>query len=55
MQKIDLLNGRITPTLARLAFPIMGTSLMQMAYNMIDMIWIGRVSADAVAAVGGGR
>ena len=52
MQKIDLLNGRITPTLARLAFPIMGTSLMQMAYNMIDMIWIGRVSADAVAAVG---
>ncbi len=52
MQKIDLLNGRIVPTLARLAFPIMGTSLIQMAYNMTDMIWIGRVSADAVAAVG---
>ena len=30
----------------------MGTSLIQMAYNLTDMIWIGRVSADAVAAVG---
>ncbi len=52
MQKIDLLNGRIVPTLIRLTLPIMGTSLVQMAYNLIDMIWIGRVSADAVAAVG---
>ena len=51
-QKVDLLNGRIVPTLARLALPIMGTALVQMAYNMVDMIWIGRVSADAVAAVG---
>lgn len=38
--------------MARLAFPIMGTSLIQMAYNMVDMIWIGRVSSNAVAAVG---
>lgn len=30
----------------------MATSLIQMAYNMTDMIWIGRVSANAVAAVG---
>ena len=52
MQKVDLLNGRIVPTLMRLTLPIMGTSLVQMAYNIIDMIWIGRVSADAVAAVG---
>ena len=52
MQKVDLLNGRIVPTLMRLTLPIMGTSLVQMAYNLIDMIWIGRVSADAVAAVG---
>ena len=35
-----------------LALPIMATSLIQMAYNMTDMIWIGRVSANAVAAVG---
>ncbi len=52
MQQVDLLNGRIVPSLAKLAFPIMGTSLIQMAYNMTDMIWIGRVSSGAVAAVG---
>ena len=46
------MNGRIGPTLLRLALPIMGTSLVQMAYNLTDMIWIGRLSADAVAAVG---
>ena len=39
--KVDLLNGKIVPTLMRLALPIMGTSLVQMAYNLIDMIWIG--------------
>ena len=52
MQKVDLLNGRIVPSLMRLSLPIMGTSLVQMAYNLTDMIWIGRLSADAVAAVG---
>ena len=52
MRKVDLLNGSIAASLMRLALPIMGTSLVQMAYNLIDMIWIGRLSADAVAAVG---
>ena len=51
-QQIDLLEGPILPSLTKLAFPIMATSLVQMAYNMIDMIWIGRISSDAVAAVG---
>lgn len=51
-QQIDLLEGPILPSLTKLAFPIMATSLVQMAYNMTDMIWIGRISSDAVAAVG---
>ena len=51
-QQIDLLEGPILPSLTKLAIPIMATSLVQMAYNMIDMIWIGRISSDAVAAVG---
>lgn len=49
---VNLLEGGIAGTLARLAFPIMGTSFIQMAYNMTDMIWIGRISSNAVAAVG---
>lgn len=51
-QNVNLLEGSIVKGLSRLAFPIMGTSLIQMAYNMTDMIWIGRVSSNAVAAVG---
>ncbi|MBN1327028.1 MAG: MATE family efflux transporter [Candidatus Cloacimonetes bacterium] len=38
--------------LLRLALPIMATSLVQMAYNLTDLIWIGRVGSRAVAAVG---
>ena len=49
---VNLLEGPIFPALSKLALPIMGTSLIQMAYNMTDMIWIGRVGSGAVAAVG---
>ena len=51
-QHVNLLEGPIFPALSKLALPIMGTSLIQMAYNMTDMIWIGRVGSSAVAAVG---
>lgn len=49
-QKIDLLNGPVFPSLAKLAVPIMATSLVQMAYNLTDMIWIGRIGSNAVAS-----
>lgn len=52
MKQVDLTNGPITSSLARLAFPIMATSFIQMAYNLTDMIWIGRIGSGAVAAVG---
>lgn len=51
-KRIDFLNGSIGKTLLKLALPLMATSLIQMAYNMSDMIWIGRLGAGAVAAVG---
>ncbi len=47
-----LIHGNITKELIRLAIPIMGTSFLQMAYNLVDMIWIGRIGSNAVAAVG---
>ena len=49
---VELLEGPITGALVKLSLPIMGTSLIQMAYNLTDMIWVGRLSSDAVAAVG---
>lgn len=51
-KQINLLEGPIFPALTKLALPIMATSLIQMAYNLIDMLWIGRMGSDAVAAVG---
>lgn len=51
-KNVDLLNGPVFSSLSRLALPIMATSLIQMAYNLTDMIWIGRIGSNAVAAVG---
>ena len=51
-KRIDLLKGNILKALISLSIPIMATSLLQMMYNMTDMIWIGRVGSNSVAAVG---
>ena len=48
----DLTRGRVSTTLLKLALPIMATSFLQMAYNLTDMFWIGRIGANAVASVG---
>jgi len=50
--KNNLTEGKILPVLIKLALPIMGTSFVQMAYNMTDMIYIGRLGSSAVAGVG---
>ena len=49
---LDLVSGSILKSLVALSLPILGTSFIQMAYNMTDMIWIGRVGSEAVASVG---
>ena len=51
-QKIDLTRGDILQTLTRLALPIMGSSFIQMAYNLFDMKFVGSISYQAVTAVG---
>lgn len=50
--RIDLTKGHITNKLIKLALPIMGTSFIQMAYNLTDMMWVGKAGSSAVAAVG---
>ena len=51
-KNIDLVNGPVLPSLTKLALPIMATSLIQMAYNLTDMLWIGKLGSSAVASVG---
>jgi putative MATE family efflux protein len=44
-------TGAISPKLVRLAWPLVAGNLLQTFYNLADMFWVGRVSAEAVAAV----
>ncbi len=48
----NLTVGDIQKILIGLAIPIMGSSFLQMAYGLIDMIWIGRLGSSAVAGIG---
>ena len=49
-RKYDLTKGNILRKLLLVAVPIMGTQLMQMAYNLVDIAYLGRVGSEAVAA-----
>lgn len=51
-KRVNLLEGSISSALFKVAMPIMATSLIQMAYSFIDMIWIGRIGEDAVTSIG---
>lgn len=51
-KNLNLIEGKIRSTLVGLAMPIMGTSFIQMAYNLTDIMWLGRLSTNAVAAAG---
>ena len=51
-KRIDLLNGNIAKALFWLSLPIMGTQFIEMAYNLFDTMWVGRIGNQAVTAVG---
>lgn len=58
MQFQTATKGSIFQTLFRIALPVLLTSISQMAYNLTDMFWIGRVDSiglsesEAVAGIG---
>lgn len=47
----DLTEGSILSKLIKLSLPIIGTSFIQMAYNLTDVIWLGRTGPATVTAV----
>ena len=57
-KKFDLTQGNILKALLIVALPTLGTSLIQMAYNLTDMFWVARVDQlglvpeEAVSAIG---
>lgn len=52
LQIRDFTQGKISRQLVALAMPLMAVSFIQMTYNMVDIIWIGRLGSKSVAAVG---
>lgn len=48
----DLTQGSIFRSLWIMAVPLISASFIQMAYSMTDMLWLGHLGSDAVAAAG---
>ena len=55
MKKIDLTEGKTLKVLTTLSVPIMGSSLLQFTYNLVDMLWVGGLGSGAIASVGSAR
>ena len=49
-----LTEGPIFRVLMKLAIPIMASAFLATAYSIVDMFWIGKLGASAVAGVGVG-
>ncbi len=52
LMKKDLTKGNVFQNIITLALPIITSSFLQFAYNFTDMIWVGKLGSDSVAAVG---
>lgn len=51
-QRFNLTRGDILSKLLLVSVPIVGSQLLVMSYNLVDMALLGRLSSDAVAASG---
>ncbi|MFC1632125.1 MATE family efflux transporter [Candidatus Omnitrophota bacterium] len=51
-ERIDLTQGNVLRNIWVLALPMMLGNILHTAFNVIDMIWVGRLGAEAIAAVG---
>lgn len=49
---LDLVDGPIGRNLLFLSLPIVATNLLRTAYNLADTFWVGRISTEALAAIG---
>ncbi|MFW6153312.1 MAG: MATE family efflux transporter [Halobacteriota archaeon] len=50
-QTNELTEGGLVGPLVKLAWPIVVIQLLQVTYNVVDTLWLGRLSADAVGAI----
>lgn len=48
---VDLTEGKISRNLLKLAWPMILGNLLQNFFNLVDMIFVGKLGPDAIAAV----
>ena len=46
MRQIDLTKGKTLNVLTTLSVPIMGSSLLQFTYNLVDLLWVGGLGSN---------
>lgn len=49
---VDLTSGSVRKGIWNMSIPLITASFVQMAYNLTDMLWLGRLGSRSVAAVG---
>jgi putative MATE family efflux protein len=50
-RSVDLTEGPLLKPLLKLSLPLVGTQLLQVAYNLVDTFVVGRLGDEAVAAL----
>ncbi len=50
-RSVNVTDGKLAGPLVLLSAPIVGSQLLQVAYNLADTYWVGRLGEDAVAAL----
>jgi len=51
MEQNNLTEGSVLKSLISLSVPIVLANILQAAYQMVDTFWVGRLGAEAIAAV----
>jgi len=51
IHKLDLTKANTVKSIWVLALPIMVGNILQTAFNIVDMIWVGRLGPEAIASV----
>ena len=49
-RSVDVTDGDLFRPLLVLSAPIVASQVLQVAYNLADTFWVGRIGADAVAS-----
>jgi Na+-driven multidrug efflux pump len=50
-ERVDLTRGNVFKNVLHLAWPMVAGNVLQNAFNVVDMIFVGRLGPSAIAAV----